>query len=216
MSGTLKGLDESAPPALLYVRHSSLGLITLPVGSRRWCLIVLASPTSAGSSSSQISLFFSSECFIHEHHTFITPTPSSHNSNFSYVPSLPSWFLNYNCYLHNTDTHTHMYVWLTARNYLCLYIHVSTHGWPLGTGQPIWSLSLKETHLFFSQRQWPPVILLQGMRSCEISCLHCMSTGDGVTRIFSGSQLVETHGCIFYVMFRRYFWTVDNLDFWFL
>ena len=144
-------------------------------------------------------------------HTFL---PQLQLLSCSFPPKLISYLIIIAIY--TTQTHTHMYVWLTAHNYLCLYIHVSTHGWPLGAGQPIWSLSLKETHLFFSQRQWPPVILLQGMRSCEISCLHCMSTGDGVTLIFSGSHLVETHGCIFYVMSRRYFWTVDNLDFWFL
>lgn len=195
MSGTLKGLNESAPLALLNARHSSLGLITLPVGSRRWCLIVLASPTSAGSSSSQISLYFHlSALYMNTTPLSLPHPPPTTPTSLMFLPSQVDFLLNYDCYLHNTDTHTHMYVWLTARNYLCLYIHVSTHGWPLGAGQPIWSLSLKETHLFFSQRQWPPVILLQGMRSCEISCLHCMSTGDGVTLIFQEAILLRLMG----------------------
>lgn len=116
MSGTLKGLDESVSPALLYARHSSLGLITLPIGSRRWCLMVLASPTSAGSSS-QTSIFFSSECFIHEHRTCITPTPSSHNSNFSHVPFPPkliSYLIIIATYTTQTHTLTCMYDLLHA------------------------------------------------------------------------------------------------------
>lgn len=102
MSRTLKGLDESAPPTLLYARHSSLGLITLPIGSRRWCLMVLASPTSAGSSSSQTSLFF----FIWVLHTWTPHLYHSHNSNFSHVP-FPPKLISYIIIIATYTTHTH-------------------------------------------------------------------------------------------------------------